>query len=173
MSSLDRLLAIPDKAQRQSAMVKYAKSLDADPVAAHQKGNCNEEILAILIYDAEQKNKTRRSRDIKFVGGGIVVLVILIALIGTTPKLFVSIFKREENTVPKEKTLQAFDKKGKPVMEDNQPVLYKLMDGVYEEPGETKDVHYEYTYDSGKVISKKTLNRKGKVIAEDRYDTQK
>lgn len=170
ITMLDRILAIPNKFDRQTELVKYAKSLSADPVAAHKGGDCNEEMLVLLIYDAAKKGKGRRDRDLKMLAIGIFILAGLVALIGMVPKIFVALFETEQDAqMGQGKTLQAFDKEGKPLIEDNQPVLYKLMDGVYNEPAAGKDVTYQYTYEMGTLIDKKTIDKNGKVIAEDNY----
>jgi hypothetical protein len=171
LTTLDRILAIPDKSLRQSELVKCAKSLGANPVSAHKEGDCNEEMLVLLIYDAQKSVQGRRERDLKFVAIGLFVLAGVVALVGMAPNFFVGIFEAEQDAqMSRGKTLQAFDKEGKPMMEDNKPVLFKLMDGVYHEYDEARKVTYEYNYQAGALISKKTLDKQGKVIGLETYD---
>ena len=175
MNNLDQLLEIPDKDERQAKLVKYARSLGADPKEAHRAGECNEERLVLLIYDTEQRLNTQRRWDIKLlIAAGIFLLAVLVALIGIFPKFFVSLLKKpQDEEVQREKIMPAFDRQGRPILRDGQPVVFKVMDGVYREYDEDAKVTYQYQYKSGNLISKKKLDERGKIISEENYGGSK
>lgn len=165
MNKLDALLSIVERKERQQALLEYAKAFKIDSTQVRDTvGNINEEKLAVLIFDAQKARLTSRNSNSRFTGIALVVTAILMMAIIFLPKWLAEVYEKDEMTAQSQgKVMQAFDKDGNPVVENNQPVLYKLMDGVFHDYYEDGTVKYEYTYKEGQLMERKSYDRNGKL----------
>ncbi len=82
MSRLEELLKIADSSARQKAMLDYARSLKADSFRAKKEnGVLDEDILTVLIYDAERKRDTMRTQNTGLLVGAVIVTLMVVAAI--------------------------------------------------------------------------------------------
>jgi len=82
MTKLEKLFDIEDAAGRQKAIIEYARSLKIKILSAKKdNGEYSENILAVLIYDAEKGRKELWLKNIFLVVGAIIVLVVMTIVI--------------------------------------------------------------------------------------------
>lgn len=166
MDKLDALLSTVDRKERQQALLGYAKSLKIDSAQVRDTvGNINEEKLVILIFDAQKVRSKGKNSNNLFTGAAVAVTAVLIGAIIFLPKWLAHLYEKSEMTEQNQgKVMQAFDKDGNPVVENNQPVLYKLMDGVFRDYYDDGKVKYEYTYKEGELLERKSFDRDGQLL---------
>lgn len=172
MSKLDELLAIPNEEQRRAALIQYAKFLALNPYeAVNHDGKLVEEKLVVMIHDGQLSQKKDKTGDRYFVTIVGTVFVVLLIIIIATPRLM-KYFYYDGQDPNKQKAFKAFDQSGQVVSDgvDKKPVLFKLMDGIYEEYYPSGAVKVEYLYKDGNLLHKKTFNEKGKLTGVERFD---
>jgi len=171
MTQLDDILAIPDQTERIIALIDYAKSLHIDVFQAkNNRGGYSEERLVLLIFDAENNIKHENIRTNHFLTATIITSTIIFVLLFLLPKLVSSIYNAENRVNrPPPKTIKAFDKEGRPILENDQPVLFELMDGTYQEFDVDGVLKYEYFYKQGALLKKISYNKKGEIIESQTY----
>jgi len=169
MNKIEEILSIDDRKERQAELVKFAKSLGGDSYSCQdQTGQWIEEKLVIQIYDGLQKKKKNKKSDFNFIGIGIAVGVVMIALISFLPRLLVSFYESEqEKEESKGKMLQGFTEDGKPAFENGKPVLFKSMEGSYEEYDKEGNLVAEHYYEGGSLVRTIKFDLNGKVIKEE------
>ena len=145
MDKLDALLSIVERKERQQSLLGYAQSLQIDGTQVRDTaGNINEEKLVILIFDAQKAKLKGKSSNNLFTGIAVAVTAVLMGAIIFLPKWLARLYQKSEMTEQNQgKVMQAFDKDGDPIVENNQPVLYKLMDGVFRDYYDDGKVKYE------------------------------
>jgi hypothetical protein len=169
---LDELLSIVDRQQRKVALIKYAESLGINYAKMQNKsGGYNEEKLAILIFDAQRRRKKLRLVNYRFYIVNLLIATLTFTLIVFLPKLFRHVFQEENEDLRPSKppVVQGFDKEGKPLVENGQPVLFKMMDGEYQEFDDAGRLKYEFFYDQGTLLQKKEFGPNGEVVAVKDY----
>jgi hypothetical protein len=78
MSQLDEIFFMEDPARRQRALVEYARSLKVNIIKAKKdNGELDENVLAVMIYDALELNKSSKRQNAGLIIGGIFLLVVL------------------------------------------------------------------------------------------------
>lgn len=167
MDKIEEFLSIIDRNQRLVAMIKYAESLGVNcSEAKNPMGEYNEEKLAILIYDAQLKQKKDRQFNKRFY---IIILLIgfsVFSMIIFIPKLFQQFFSSNQGRNKKDDNIvQGYDKDGKPLTEDGQPVLFKRLDGEYQEYDDKGKLKYEEVYRNGQLFKRREFDAKGAVIS--------
>lgn len=172
MNKLDELLAIFDKSQRQSALLKYAASLGVSAGEVQKKdGQCNEERLVLLIYDAQLQRKQNKTSNYRFYVIGSAVCAVLFFMILFVPRIFIAFHQDEKQSQssPNEKVIQGFDDSGKPLTENNKPVLFKMMHGQYDELDNKGQLKYKYLYDQGRLVQRNEYGLDGTMIKTEDY----
>lgn len=174
MNKLDELLSIVDRHQRQVALIKYAESLGVDYAQAKDSsGEYNEEKLAILVFDATRRTQRARRVNLRFYTVNVLAGIVVLAAIFLMPAVFRQVYRGEEGAGnPSDEVTQGFNKDGTPLMENGQPVLFKRMNGEYQEFDQGR-LKYEYLYDNGRLVRKKEFDTTGKVISIKEYPAPK
>lgn len=178
MSKLDELLSIPNKEQRLSALTEHARSLGINVFEAEDRsGRLIEEKLALLIYDAQKSRKIARGQDKYFVWVGLLTLTVMMAIVSFMPRIINYIYTDIEGKPEQKKVYQGFDDKGKSVTENPaqevQPVLFKLMDGIYEEYYDDGKIKTELHYKNGALTLKKEFDESGNVTSTQEFNPEK
>lgn len=82
MKQLEELLAIPDRKERQQALLEYARTLKVDPQKARKEGgDLSEDRLTVLIYDALQSRKMAKFQVTGLLIGGALMLIVGLIMI--------------------------------------------------------------------------------------------
>ena len=93
MKRLEELLSIVDTRKRHRELIKYAQSLNVKySEAIDPYGDCNEEQLAILIYDALRGDNANSTKDNKFLVLGVVLAIFLIVSMLYLSQVFSKIY---------------------------------------------------------------------------------
>jgi ABC-type phosphate transport system permease subunit len=78
MSRLDEIFLIENSAERQKALIDYARSLQINVIRAKRDdGDLDENTLAVMIYDALESNKCNTRQNTGLIIGTIFVLIVL------------------------------------------------------------------------------------------------
>jgi len=171
MDRLNTLLNIPDPRQRIEALIAYARSLGIDPIQA-QNSRCqySEEKLALLIFDATHNIQLDKKRDFYFASGAFIVAIMFVTLMFLMPR-FSRIVTDDSMSVkpPPPKTFKAYDSRGQAVREEQQPVLFELMEGTYQQLDEEGRLKYEMDYVEGELVRRREYSPDGELIGERTY----
>jgi len=81
-SRLDELLKMEDRVARQKAMLEYSRALKVDSARArNEDGDLDEDVLTVLLYDAQQKKSSVRTQNTGLLVGAVIVALVVIAAI--------------------------------------------------------------------------------------------
>ena len=169
-NKLEELLSIADLKERQSALLNYARFLGIEASQAQDfNGEFEEETLVMAIYDSLKSQKKKSALDKYILLGGACFLISILLLILKLPQILKSAYQGD-NKVQTGKLFRGFDEGGKPVVDQKaQPVLFELMDGIYDEYDPKGYIKYQYQYKQGELLMKKEFNPKGEVTKEENY----
>ncbi len=172
MNKLDELLSIPNEEQRRAALIQYAKFLDVNPYeAVNHDGKLVEEKLVVMIHDGQlsQKKGQKSDRYLMYIAG--TVFVVMFVIIIMTPRMM-KYFYYDGEDPNKERAFKGLDQNGNVITEggDKKPVLFKLMDGIYEEYYPSGAVKTESTYKDGNLLQKKTFDENGKLTGVEHFE---
>ena len=88
MSKLEELLKIGDRSARRKALLEHARGLKIDSARARKEnGELDEDVLTVLIYDAQQKKSSVQTQNTGLLAGAMIVFVMVIAAIYILAKL--------------------------------------------------------------------------------------
>lgn len=171
MNQLDNLLIITDPRERELALLDYARVSGVDPLQAKNSlGRYNEEQLVLLIYDALQSKKEKRKKNFIFLCSGLLVGLGGITLILVFPRWLNIAYQESRPEIQStSNVMRAYDRSGKPLMEEGQPVLYEPMQGSYIEYDEHGRPKFEYFYKNGQLVARKDFDTKGRVLHETKF----
>jgi len=166
MDSLDHLLNIPEPSQRISALIAHARSLGIDPIQAQDaRGQYSEEKLVIMIFDATHNIRQDEKNNFHFASSAFVVAVIVMALMILMPRFGRMIADPNTSINPDPpKTFKAYDARGRTVTEEQQPVLFELMEGTYQQYDKEGRLKYELDYVAGELVRRREYAPDGKLI---------
>jgi len=168
MNQLDQLLNIPDPQRRIESLIKYARSLGIDPIQAqNSRGQYNEEKLAILIFDTTHNIRLDKRKNWHFASGAFVFAVTCITLTLMLPRL-AQIATDDSMSVKSSppKTYKAYDQQGQAVRQDQQPVLFELMEGTYQQFDADGHLKYEMDYVDGELVRRREYAPDGRLIVD-------
>jgi len=82
VSKLDELLKMEDRVARQKAMLEFARALKVDSFRARKEdGDLDEDVLTVLIYDADLQKSSVRTQNTGLLVGAVLVALMVIAAI--------------------------------------------------------------------------------------------
>ncbi len=173
MNKIEELLSIIDKRERHTALVAFAKKLGVDCAEARDRdksGEFIEEKLVLLIYDALQQSTVVKKKEVKVLAGVIALAVVISAMVSLGTKMLVQIYKdAKNNELREEEVVQGYDKAGKPLKQDGQPVLFKKMSGEFQKFYNNGHLHFDYTYKNGKLLKLIEYSKRGEVIRREYF----
>lgn len=172
ISDIEALLAVPDKGRRINALKQAAVEIGAlEPFDPHT-GRLNEQQLVIALYDGLIIKKQEGRRNRKFIiltVCGFTAAVMLAVLIPQASIRQVRLIRaRHENRTA---AYQGFDEHGELLRdEEGRPVLFRDMEGLYDEYYDDGKIHFEYRYSGGKIVEQKEYDRRGNLTAHLVFD---
>lgn len=82
LNRIESLLRIEEKSARQKALLGYARLLKINVSRAEKRnGEIDEDVLTVLIHDAERSRSTRRTVNTGFIAGALFVAAVALAVI--------------------------------------------------------------------------------------------
>ena len=86
--NLESILKIADKAERQKALMEYAKTMHVNVrKAKNMKNELSEDELIVLIYDAQKSQKTALFKNVALVIGAIIISLAIMLLVSLVKKV--------------------------------------------------------------------------------------
>ncbi len=171
MPELDQLLNIPDPRQRIEALLQQARTLGINPIQAqNSRGKYSEEKLVLLIFDATHNIRRNQRKNVHFASGVFVVAIVILSLMLLLPRMAQFILSDDLSVQPDPpKTYKAYDEKGRPVTQEQQPVLFELMEGTYQQFDDNGRLKYEMDYVAGELVRKREFAPDGSLLKERTY----
>jgi len=174
MSRLDEILDIVDRRERETALCRYAQSLNLNTFKAQTKNDrYNEEKLVLMIHDALRDQKISKSKNLKFAAVSLILAGSVTALFFSLPRLVQAIYEDNfSEAEPAANVMRAYGPNGAPLTQNNQPVLLEAMQGEYIEYDDQGRPTVQNFYKNGQLLWTKKLDANGKVISVKEFPQQ-
>lgn len=169
MTSIEDILTIADRLERQSALAGLARSLGLDQFSAKLDGDrYNEEKLVLMIFDALQERTRGRRKDVQSIRMGVLIGIFVLLFIFFVSRKEEFIYQDRSELSPARRGLA--DSKAKASqMKNSDAASPATLDGIYTENDGNGQLLYEYFYRNGQLIWRKRFDSQGKVVAEDKF----
>lgn len=173
LMDLEKILAIANPDVRLSALKNAAMDLGVlDELHQGHEKTINEQQLVLAIYDglvARGKDAQKTRRFIILTAAGFLAAMLIIIVAPHAIVRYVRYIRaRYHDRSP---VYKGFEEDGSLVKDDKgQPVLFRDMEGYYDEFYDDGKIHFQYLYSAGKIIEQTEYDRKGRVIAHFLYD---
>lgn len=172
LRDLERILNIPDLNLRRKELCDVARSLGMLPSTNPSAEGLSEHKIVLAIYDGLVQKKQQAQKNRKFFYIAFPVVALILFLIAVVPHSTIQYFRYlGAKHQKREKSFQGVDENGQVVRDEKgQPVLFRQMEGVYDEYYDDGALHFTYFYKEGKIREMTELDRAGNVLVHILYD---